>query len=124
MNSLVNNTLNNKIEEMLAASVSSGSEPDGFSVRLMPSRPVFPWLAAVSVVAVFSVLGYLMARWFGGQNLGSVDYTAVFSVETFKGLVGGIHCGQPVFCLAIVLGLAGAIVAFLPEKQQIVKYFS
>jgi hypothetical protein len=123
MNSLVDNTLNNRIDEMLAASVSSGSEPDGFSVRLMPRRPVFPWLAAASVAVVFSVQGYLMARWLGKQDLGNIDYAAVFSVETFSGLVEGIHCSQPVFCLAIVLGLAGAIVTFLPEKQQILRFF-
>jgi len=108
---------------MLAASVSSGSEPDGFSVRLMPRRPVFPWFAAASVMAVFSVLGYLMARWLGGQNLGSINYAELFSVETISGLLSSISCGQPIFCLAIVLGIAGAVVTFLPEKQQMLKFF-
>lgn len=123
MNSLVDNRLDRRIEEMLTASVSTGSEPEGFSVRLMPRRPVFPWLTAAIVVAVFSGLGYLMARWFGGQDLGSVDYAAVFSVETLGRLLSGVHCSQPVFCLAIVLGLVGAVAAFLPEKRQILKYF-
>ena len=123
MSSLVDNTLNDRIDEMLAASVSSGSEPEGFSVRLMPRRPVFPWLTAAIVVVVFSVMGYFVARWLGEQDLGSVDYAAVFSVETLGGLLRGVHCGQPVFCLAIVLGLAGAVAAFLPEKQQMLKYF-
>ncbi len=118
MNSWGNDRLEEKIDEMLTSSVSRGSEPRGFSVRCMPRRPLFPWISVVYVVAAAVVLGFFMAQWLHGQDLENVDYVSVFSLERLSGLFSGVSVGGLMSGLAIILGLGGAILTFLPEKQQ------
>ncbi len=122
MNSWGNNRLEEKIDEMLTSSVSRGSEPAGFTVRFMPRRPVFPWLSAVYVLMGAAVLGFFMAQWLGGQNLEDIDYVSVFSFEKLSGLFSGMTSGGLISGLAIILGLGGAILTFLPEKKQILRH--
>ncbi|MCK5785018.1 MAG: hypothetical protein KAH54_00520 [Candidatus Sabulitectum sp.] len=122
MNSWGNNRLEKKIDEMLTSSVSRGSEPAGYSVRLMPRRPMFPWLSLVFVIAGAALLGFFMAQWLGGQNLENIDYGSLFSIERLSGLFSGLSAGRIVSGLAIILGLGGAILTFMPEKQQVLKH--
>ncbi len=118
MNSWGNDRLEEKIDEMLTSSVSRGSEPRGFSVRFMPRRPLFPWISVIYVVAAAVVLGFFMSQWLNGQNLENIDYRSMFSFERLSGLFSGATSGELMSGLAIILGLGGAILAFLPEKQQ------
>lgn len=118
MNSWGNHRLEEKIDEMLTSSVSCGSEPKGFSVRLMPRRPLFPWISVVYVVAAAVLLGFFMSQWFDGQDLENVDYVSVFSFEGLSGLLSGVSTVGLISGLAIILGLGGAILTFLPERQQ------
>ena len=118
MNSWGNDRLEEKIDEMLTSSVSRGSEPRGFSVRFMPRRPVFPWLSVVYVLIGAAVLGFLMTQWLGGQNLENIDYRSLFSFERLSGLFSGVTSGELISGLAVILGLGGAVLTFLPEKQQ------
>jgi len=118
MNSWGNDRLEEKIDEMLTSSVSRGSEPRGFSVRFMPRRPLFPWIYVVYVLAIAAVLGFFMAQWLNGQNLENIDYGAMFSFERLSSLFSGVSAGGLMSGLAIILGLGGAVLAFLPEKQQ------
>lgn len=122
MNSWGNDRLEEKIDEMLTSSVSRGSEPAGYSVRFMPHRPLFSWLPLIFVLAVAAVLGFFMAQWLGGQNLESVDYGSIFSFERLTGLFSGATFGGIVSGLAIILGLGGAILTFLPDKGQILRH--
>lgn len=118
MNSWGNDRLEEKIDEMLTSSVSRGSEPKGFSVRFMPSRPLFPWMYVVYVLAATIVLGFFMAQWLYGQNLENIDYVSMFSFERLSDLFSSVSTGDLMSGLAIILGLGGAILTFLPEKQQ------
>lgn len=118
MNSWGNDRLEEKIDEMLTSSVSRGSEPAGFSVRFMPNRPLFPWMYVVYVLAAAVVLGFFMAQWLYGQNLENIDYVSMFSFERLSGLFSSVSTGGLMSGLAIILGLGGAILTFLPEKQQ------
>ena len=117
MNSWGNDRLEMKIDEMLTFSVSRGSEPAGYSVRFMPRRPLFPWLSLVYVLIGVALLGFFMAQWLGGQNLENMNYRALFSFERLSGLFSGVSAGGLISGLAIILGLGGAILTFLPEKQ-------
>ncbi|MCP4647616.1 MAG: hypothetical protein GY852_07760 [bacterium] len=118
MNSWGNNRLEAKIDEMLTSSVNRGAEPFGFSVRFMPRRPLFPWLSVVYVLIGAAVIGFFFAQWIGGQNLENADYGALFSFNRITDLFSGVTAGGLVSGLAIILGLGGAILTFLPEKQQ------
>ncbi|MEA3265903.1 MAG: hypothetical protein U9P42_03035 [Candidatus Fermentibacteria bacterium] len=118
MNSWGNDRLEEKIDEMLTSSVSRGSEPRGFSVRFMPRRPLFPWIYVIYVLAAAAVLGFFMTQWLNGQDFENVDYVSVFSFERLSGLFSGITIVGLMSGLAIILGLGGAILTFLPEKQQ------
>ena len=122
MNSWGNHRLDKRIDEMLTASVSSGSEPAGYAVRIMPRRPLFPWLSLTYVLVGTAVFGFFMAQWLGGQNLESIDYGSLFSMERLSGLFSGLSTGKLISGLAIILGLGGAILTFLPEKQQVLKH--
>lgn len=122
MNSWGNDRLEEKIDGMLTSSVSRGSEPRGFSVRFMPSRPLFPWMYVVYVLAAAVVLGFFMAQWLGGQNLENIDYISLFSLERLTGLFSGMTFGGLISGLAVILGLGGAILTFLPEKQRVLRY--
>ena len=121
MNSWGNDRLEEKIDGMLTSSVSRGSEPAGYSVRFMPRRPLFPWLPVIGVIAVASVLAFFMAQWLGDQSLETVDYGSMFSFERLTGLFSGATSGGIISGLAIILGLGGAILTFLPDKQQILR---
>ncbi|MCK5130657.1 MAG: hypothetical protein KAR40_00715 [Candidatus Sabulitectum sp.] len=122
MNSWGNDRLEEKIDEMLTSSVSCGSEPRGFSVRFMPSRPTFPWLSIVYVLIGAAVFGFFMAQWLGGQNLENIDYRSLFSFERLSGLFSGVTSGELISGLAIILGLGGAVLTFLPEKRRVFRF--
>jgi|GEM_PF-1471937 len=118
MNSWGNDLLEEKIDTMLASSVSRGSEPSGFRVKFMPRRPVFPWLTVVFVLSTALILAFLMAYWLQKQDLTGIDYSSVFSVERVFNLFSEIGSGGIISALAVILGLGGAIMAFLPEKKR------
>lgn len=118
MNSWGSDRLEAKIDEMLISSVSRGSEPDGFRVKSMPRRPMFPWLYVVYVLIAATVLGFFMGQWLNGQNLESIDYRSLFSMEKVSGLFSGVSSGGLISGLAIFFGLGGAILTFLPEKPR------
>ena len=122
MNSWGNDKLEAKIDEMLTSSVSRGSEPTGFRVRFMPRRPVFPWISVVYVLIGAVILGFFFAQWLGGQNLENTDYRSLFSFSGLSTLFSGVSTTELISGLAIALGLGGAIMAFLPEKQQVFRY--
>jgi hypothetical protein len=122
MNSWGNDRLEEKIDAMLVSSVSKGSEPSDFRVRFMPRMPVFPWLTVLYVLTAALILGFLMAQWFQGQNLESIDYASVFSIERVSDLFSGMGSGGLISTLAVILGLGGAIMAFLPEKLRVLRH--
>jgi hypothetical protein len=122
MNSWGNDRLEEKIDAMLVSSVSKGSEPSDFRVRFMPRMPVFPWLTVLYVLTAAVILGFLMAQWFQGQNLESIDYASVFSIERVSDLFSGMGSGGLISTLAVILGLGGAIMAFLPEKLRVLRH--
>ncbi len=122
MNSWGNDKLEAKIDEMLTSSVSRGSEPDGFMVRFMPRRPMFPWFSVVYVLIGAAVLGFFLSQWLGEKNLENADYVSLFSIDRFSNLFSGVTTGGLISALAIILGLGGAILTFLPEKQQVLKH--
>jgi hypothetical protein len=122
MNSWGNDRLEEKIDAMLVSSVSKGSEPSDFRVRFMPRMPVFPWLTVLYVLTAALILGFLMAQWFQGQNLESIDYASVFSIERVSDLFSGMGSGGLISTLAVILGLGGAIMAFLPEKLRLLRH--
>lgn len=119
MNSSGNSRFETLIDEMLTSSVSRGSEPEGFKVRFMPRRPIFPWLKLVYVLSGAVVLSCFMAHWFSSWNFENTDFQSMFSLERLWSMLSGVSSGGLVSALAIVLGLIGAILTFLPEKPGI-----
>ena len=122
MNSWGNDRLEEKIDKMLTSSVSRGSEPAGFNIRLMPRRPVLPWFSVVCVLIGAVVLDFFMAQWLSGQNPGNIDFGSVISFERVSNSISGVTPEGIISGLAIILGLGGAILTFLPEKRHILRH--
>ena len=122
MNSWGNDELERRIDELLASSVSRGSEPEGFKVNLVPYKPQFPWLKVSYVLVVAVIAGFFMVQWLNTQNLENIDYNSLFSLSTLSGFVSGINPGQAVSLIAIAVGLGGAIISFLSERQRVLHH--
>lgn len=119
MNSWGNDKLERRIDELLASSVSRGSEPEGFSVHLIPSRPPFPWMKVAYILIAAAIAGFFMNQWLSLQNLDDIDYGSVFSLETLSGLFSGISTGKAVSLIAVAIGLGGTLISFLSERQRV-----
>ena len=116
MNSLPDNRLEETIDQLLASSVSPGSEPAGFRIGPMPRRPEFPWMQLVYAVVGLSIFGLFLVQWLLMQNLQEVDYMHMFSLDGITALFSGISSGT----LATMLGCAAAVSFLLPEKLKLI----
>lgn len=119
MNSWGNDSFERKIDELLTDSVKTGSEPRGFRVNLMPSRPKLPWLSMVSVLIVAIVLVVLGTHWLISLNL---DYSFDLSYENITGFVTEKITVDLVFALAIVLGVGGILLSFFPNNKRVLNH--
>lgn len=115
MNSLPDNRLEETIDQLLAASVSPGSEPDGFYIGPMPRRPEFPWMQLVYALAGVAIFGFFLMDWLLSQNIAEIDFIHLFSLDGVSALVFGVSSGT----LATLLGLAAAALLMLPEKLKL-----
>ena len=115
MNSLPDNQLEETIDQLLAASVSPGSEPEGFCIVSMPSRPEFPWIQLVYALTGVSIFGFFFMDWLFSQNMAEIDFMHLFSLDGVTALFTGVSSGT----LATLLGLAAAAVLILPEKLKL-----
>ncbi len=122
MNSWGNDKLEELIDDLLTSSVSSGAEPKGYQVRCMSRRPVFPWISVAYVLLGAVILSFFFAQWLEVQNLENINYVSLFSIEKVTELFSGVTTSGLISSLAIILGLGGAIVTFLPERQQTLKH--
>ena len=118
MNSLPDNRLEETIDQLLTASVSPGSEPHGFHIGPMPSRPEFQWVQLFYALAGVGVFGVFLLDWLFSQNLGEVDFMRLFSLDGVASLLGSISSGT----LATLLGLAATMWLILPEKLKLLYY--
>ena len=115
MNSLPDNRLEETIDQLLASSVSPGSEPAGFRIGPMPSRPEFPWRCLVSALAGLSLIGFFLVPWLLAQPLEEIDYNHLFSLDGITALCSGVSSE----ILATLFGLAAAVALLLPEKLKL-----
>ena len=114
MNSLPDHRLEETIDQLLAASVSPGSEPTGLRIGPMPRRPEFPWMYLVSALAGLSLFGFFLIPWLLAQPLEEIDYVHLFSLDGITVLFSGVSSG----ILATLFGLAAAVALLLPEKLK------
>ena len=115
MNSLPDNRLEETIDQLLTASVSPGSEPQGFQIGPMPSRPEFQWMQLFYALAGVGVFGVFLIDWLLSQNMGEVDFIHLFSLDGMTALFSGISAGS----LVTLLGLAAAAAVLVPEKLKL-----
>jgi hypothetical protein len=115
MNSLPDNRLEETIDQLLASSVSPGSEPEGFRIVPMPSRPEFPWMYLVYALAGLSLFGFFLVQWLLAQPLEEINYIHLFSVDGITALFSGLSSGT----LATLFGLAAAAALMAPEKLKL-----
>jgi len=115
MNSLPDDRLEETIDQLLASSVSPGSEPAGFRIGPMPRRPEFPWMYLVYALAGLSISGFFLVQWLLMQNLQEIDYMHLFSLDGITALFSGISSGT----LATLFGLAAAVTVLVPEKLKL-----
>jgi len=115
MNSLPDNRLEETIDQLLASSVSPGSEPAGFHIGPMPLRPEFPWMQVVYALTGVSIFGFLFMDWLFSQNVAEIDYAHLFTLDGVTALFAGVSSGT----LATLLGLAAAALLVLPEKLKL-----
>jgi hypothetical protein len=118
MNSLPDNRLEETLDQLLAASVSPGSEPEGFQIGPMPHRPEFPWMQLVYALTGVSIFGFIFMDWLFSQNMAELDFMHLFSLDGVTSLFAGISSGT----LATLLGLAAAAVLILPEKLKLLSH--
>ena len=115
MNSLPDHKLEEAIDELLTASVSPGSEPEGFRIAPMPLRPEFQWVQLFYALAGLSIFGFFLIQWLLSQNIGEFDFLHLFSLDGATSLVGNISSGT----VATLLGLAATMLLILPEKLKL-----
>ena len=115
MNSSPDNKLEETIDQLLASSVSPGSEPEGLHIGPMPSRPEFPWMYLVYALAGVCICGPFLVQWLLRQQLEEIDYIRVFSFDGISALCSGLSSGT----LATLIGLAVMAVLILPEKLKL-----
>ena len=115
MNSLPDKRLEETIDQLLAASVSPGSEPEGFRVGAMPRLPEFQWMQLFYALTGVSILGGVFIQWLFSHNVSEIDFTHLFSVDKVSSLFLGISPGT----LATILGLAATMLFLLPEKLKV-----
>ena len=118
MNSLPEQRLEETIDQLLTASVSAGSEPQGFHIGPMPRRPEFQWMQLFYALAGVGVFGIFLMDWLFSQNIGEVDFIHLFSLDGASSLILGVSSGT----LATLLGLAAAMWLILPEKLKLLYY--
>ena len=114
MNSLPDNRLEETIDQLLAASVSPGSEPVGFRIRPMPARPVFPWLGLASALIGTGLFGFLLYHWLVEYDFETLDYKPMLSLDEFFMFISGISSGTWVS----LLGIFGLALASILEKLR------
>jgi len=119
MNSWGNDKLEGRMDELLTSSVSRGSEPAGFHVRLTPVKPSFPWLTIAYILAAACIAGFFTVQWLAGQNLASMDFGSLFRIDTLTGMFDGISSGKAVSIVAVIIGLFGTVISFLPDKPRV-----
>lgn len=115
MNSLPDHRLEEQIDQLLASSVSPGSEPEGLHIGPMPRRPEFQWMQLVYALAGVSIFGFFLIDWLFSQNIEEIDFISLFSLDGVASLASAISSGT----LETILGLAAAAVLILPEKLKI-----
>jgi hypothetical protein len=115
MNSLPDHRLEEQIDQLLAASVGPGSEPEGFHIDPMPRRPEFQWMQLFYALAGVSIFGFFLIDWLFSQNIEEIDFIHLFSLDGVSSLFLGVSSGT----LATILGLAAAAVLILPEKLKL-----
>ena len=115
MNSLPDNQLEETIDQLLAASVSPGSEPEGFHIAPMPRRPEFPWMQLIYALTGTGILGFFFMDWLFSQDMAEIDFMHLFSLDGVTALFTGVSSGT----LATLLGLAAAAVLVLQEKLKL-----
>jgi len=115
MNSLPEQRLEETIDQLLTASVSAGSEPQGFHIGPMPRRPEFQWMQLFYALAGVGVFGIFLMDWLFSQNIGEVDFIHLFSLDSVSSLLGSVSSGT----LATLLGLAATMWLILPEKLKL-----
>jgi hypothetical protein len=115
MNSLPDHRLEETIDQLLASSVSPGSEPEGFHIGPMPSRPEFQWMQLVYALAGVSIFGFFLIDWLFSQNIEEIDFIHLFSLDGITALFSGESSG----ILATLIGLAAAMLLILPEKLKL-----
>ncbi len=114
MNSLPDNRLEETIDQLLASSVSPGSEPEGFHVGPMPYRPEFPWIQLVYALAGISIFGFFLIDWLLMQNLEEIDFMHLFSLDGITALFSGVSSE----ILATLFGLAAAVLLIFTGKLK------
>jgi len=119
MNSWGNDKLEGRMDELLTSSVSRGSEPAGFHVKLTPLKPSFPWLRIAYILATACIAGLFMLQWLAGQDLTSMDYSSLFQIDSITGIFAGISAGKAVSIVAVVIGLFGSVISFLPDRPGV-----
>jgi hypothetical protein len=115
MNSLPENRLEEKIDQLLTSSVSPGSEPEGLRIGLMPRRPEFQWMQLFYALAGVGLFGFFLIQWLFIQNIEEVDFIHLFSWEVISVHLYGISSGT----VATIIGLAAAALLILPEKLKL-----
>lgn len=115
MNSSPDQRLEETIDQLLTASVSPGSEPEGFHISPMPRRPEFQWMQLFYALTGVIIFGFFLMDWLFSQNIGETDFIHLFTMDGASSLLGGVSSGT----LATLLGLAAAMLFILPEKLKL-----
>ena len=119
MNSWGNDPLERRIDELLASSVRRGSEPSGFTVKLAPRRPPFPWLKVAYILIAAAVAGFFAVQWLAGSNLQDIDYSSFTSLDGVASLFSGMSAGRAVSIIAMVVGLLGTAISFMSDRHRL-----
>lgn len=114
MNSLPDNKLEETLDQLLASSVSAGSEPEGLHIGSMPSRPQFQWMYLVYAAGVFSLSGFFFVQWLLGLHLEGISIH-LFSLEEVVALLSRVSSGT----LVTLVGIFTVAAFILPEKLKI-----
>ncbi len=111
MNSSNDTEFDQKLDQLLSASVAPGSEPAELSVIRLPQRPRFNWVMFSVAALAFVLIMALLIKWILVSHEGGGEMHTLAGQEMWHLLSEGMLMGVERLCSPLFLQYAAPILA-------------